>query len=118
MSLKQAYILIHMPYLFHVDFERSSGLTFWTWPRFDLLVLWLIEGAQYVITLVTIILDDTQLRQDSGAARDNATGSDQLVQVELSDEKWKMHQCTTTEFDKNNALYLCDIPIHLYVHLQ
>lgn len=71
-------------HLFHVDFKRSCGLTLGTWPGFDLLVLGLVEWSQNVVTLVTVVLDDTELGQHPRTTGHHPTGPDQLVQVKLS----------------------------------
>ena len=42
------------------------------------------EGSHDVVALVTVVLDNGQLRQDAGGAGDHTTCADQLVQVELS----------------------------------
>lgn len=51
------------------------------------MVLGLEEGSEHKVTLVTVVPDHSELRQDTSAAAHHTTGSDQLVQVELPEEK-------------------------------
>lgn len=73
-------------HLLHVDLEGAQGLTLGTGTRLHLLVLGLEEGSQHEVTLVTVVLDHAELREDAGAAAHHAAGPDQLVQVELPEE--------------------------------
>lgn len=67
----------------HVDLKGTLRLTLWTRAGLHLLVLGLEEGPQHKITLVTVVLDHSQLGENTGAAADNTAGPDQLVQVKL-----------------------------------
>lgn len=84
MSFVEQKLLWFVTHLFHVDFERPCGLTLWARPRFDLLVLGLVEGPQDVVALVTVVLDDAELGQHPSTAGHHPAGPNQLVQVKLS----------------------------------
>ncbi len=73
-------------HLFHVDLKGAQGLTLRTGARLHFLVLGLEEGSQHEVTLVTVVLDHAELREDAGAAAHHAARPDQLVQVELPEE--------------------------------
>ena len=75
---------LHCTNLFHIDFKRPCGLTLRTGVGLDLLVGCLVEWSQDKVTFVTVVLDQTELRQNTGTTGDDTTGTDQLVQVELS----------------------------------
>lgn len=70
-------------HLLHVDLERPLGLTLGTGARLHLLVLGLEEGPEHEVTLVTVVLDHAELREDASAAAHHTARPDQLVQVEL-----------------------------------
>lgn len=79
-------------HLLHVDLEGTLRLTLGTGARLHLLVLGLEKGPQHKATLVTIVLDHAELREDAGAAADHTAGPDQLVQVKLPGENEDMAQ--------------------------
>lgn len=70
-------------HLLHVDVEGSLRLALGTRARLHLLCLRLEEGPQHEATLVAVVLDHAELRENTGAAADHTAGPDQLVQVEL-----------------------------------
>lgn len=74
-------------HLFHVDFKRSQWLTFGTRAWLDFLVLWLVERPEDKAALVTVVLDDAELRQDPSGTGHHTAGANQLVQVKLSTNK-------------------------------
>lgn len=74
-------------YLFHVDFKRAKRLTLWTGTRFHLLVLRLEKGSQDEVALAAVVFDHAELRQDPCATCHHSTGPDQLIQVQLPEER-------------------------------
>lgn len=74
-------------YLFHIDFKGAKRLTLWTGAGFHLLVLGLEKGSQDEAALAAVVLDHAELRQDPRAARHHSAGPDQLVQVQLPEER-------------------------------
>lgn len=71
----------------HIDVKRAEGLALGARAWLHFLVLGLEEGPQDEVTLVTVVLDHAQLRQNTCTAGHHSTGTDQLVQVELSGEE-------------------------------
>ena len=71
------------PDLLHVDLEGPGRLTLGTRARLHFLVLRLEKRPQDKVAFVTVVFDHPELRQDTGAAAHDATGADQLVQVQL-----------------------------------
>ena len=66
--------------------ERSIALALWAGAGFDLVALALDIRAEDVAALVAVKFDDGQLWQDAGGRGDDATGPDQLVQVQLPEK--------------------------------
>ena len=64
--------------------ERSLALALGTGSRFDFLALVLQERSQDVATLVTVVLDHAELRQNPGGASHHSARTDQLVQMQLA----------------------------------
>lgn len=74
-------------YLFHVDFKGAKRLTLWTGTGFHLLVLRLEKGSQDEVALAAVVFDHAELRQDPCATCHHSTGPDQLIQVQLPEER-------------------------------
>ena len=74
-------------HLLHVDFKRTEGLTLWAGARLGLCALRLVEGAQDEAALVTVVLDNGQLRHDARHTGHHTIGADQLVQVQLPEKE-------------------------------
>lgn len=74
-------------HLLHVDLKRTLRLTLGTGARLHLLVLGLEKGPQHKVTLVTVVLDHSKLRENAGAAAHDTAGPDQLVQMELPEKR-------------------------------
>ena len=72
--------------------ERSLALTLGTSARLGLLVLVLHEWPHHVVALVTVVLDDGELRQDAGGSSHHAPCPDQLVEVELAERPKVFYQ--------------------------
>lgn len=83
----------HISYLFHVDFKGAERLTLWAGTRLHLLVLGLEEGSQDEGALHAVVFDHAELRQDPCAARHHSAGPDQLVQVQLPEEREMLDAC-------------------------
>lgn len=80
----------HISYLFHVDFKGAKRLTLWTGTSFHLLVLGLEKGSQDEAALAAVVFDHAELRQDPCATRHYSAGADQLIQVQLPEERREM----------------------------
>lgn len=63
--LQSDTLIILVDSLFHVDSEGTFALTLRTGARLDLGGLVLYEGAEYIGTFVTVILNDAQLGQNA-----------------------------------------------------
>lgn len=70
-------------HLLHVDLKRTLRLTLRTGSWLHLLVLGLEKWPQHKVTLVTVVLDHSELGENTGAAAYDTAGPNQLVQVEL-----------------------------------
>lgn len=83
----------HISYLFHVDFKGAKRLTLWTGTSFHLLVLGLEKGSQDEAALAAVVFDHAELRQDPCATRHYSAGADQLIQVQLPEERQRDAGC-------------------------
>lgn len=72
-----------MTHLFHVDIEGASRLTLGADAGSDLLVLALLERAEYEVTLAAVVLDEAELWQNARRAGHHTRRLHQLVQVKL-----------------------------------
>ena len=72
--------------------EGSLALTLWASSGLCFLVLVLDKGAQDVVALVAVVLDDGELRQNAGRGRHHSARPDQLVEVKLAQRPEFLHQ--------------------------
>lgn len=79
-------------HLLHVDLKWTLRLTLGTGARLHLLVLGLEKGPQHKVTLVAVVLDHSELGENTGAAAYDTAGPNQLVQMELPEKNEEMFQ--------------------------
>ena len=77
---------------FNIYLEGSLALTLGTGAGLDLLVLGLDEGAENIVTLVTVVLDHAQLGQHAGGRRDHSGSPDQLIEMQLTQRADLLHE--------------------------
>lgn len=115
-TLKMAW-QVWVTHLLHVDLKGPSRLALRAGARLYLLVLRLAERPQYKVALATVVLDHAELGQDSGAAGHHATGTDQLVQVQLpvlgGDRHTRSYGVTSS-----TALWARETPLSPPAHLS
>lgn len=74
-------------HLLHVDLKWTLRLTLGTGARLHLLVLGLEKRPQHKVALVAVVLDHSELGENTGAAAHDTAGPNQLVQVELPERR-------------------------------